>query len=140
MSRNITAYQKQVREYIDTLYSNFDYLLDNELISYLNKRNLTSMYLLLLRVAGEKTYEPMTENKYDITFCISKGYIQERMEAEGISGASTANKKINELCRLGFIRKIINIDRTTEMYCILDLSPRRIRNIKATIDNDAKNN
>lgn len=154
-AKTVNEYQKQAREYIDDLYSNFNYLVDDSLRAYLNKRNLTPSYLLLLRIAREKAVKPLTNNENDIAIFVSNSYMKERMTLEGLTGATNANIKLNELCRLGFIKKLSNDELTKEalrsaiiktekngaksridFYCIMDLTPARIDQIKSTIAND----
>lgn len=138
-----TEYQKHAKEFIDTLYSNLDYILGDELLSKLGPTTI-SMYLFFLRVAREKAIKPVSNNKNDITFYVSNSYIQNRMKQEGVKGYSNVNRKIADLCELGLIRKLTQKEKDTQAllesreksgktdfdyYCILDLTDERIEHI-----------
>lgn len=136
-----TEYQKHAKEFIDTLYSNFDYITEDIKLS--NKDR--TMYLLFLRIAREKAIKPVSNNSNDITFYVSNSFIQNRMKQEGIPGARDLNISIAELCSLGLIRKLTAQEKdkqalleTRELtskkndldyYCILDLTDERIEAI-----------
>lgn len=136
-----TEYQKHAKEFIDTLYSNFDYITEDIKLS--NKDR--TMYLLFLRIAREKAIKPVSNNSNDITFYVSNSFIQNRMKQEGIPGARDINISIAELCSLGLIRKLTAQEKdkqalleTRELtskkndldyYCILDLTDERIEAI-----------
>lgn len=129
-----TEYQKKSRAYIDTLLDNFDVLLDDEVKKIMNK--LIPVYKLMLNIAKSKIVNPVSDNPNDITFFVSNGYIETEMKKNNIKGYSTANAKVNELCRLGIIRKltdkeISNLPDTDrnhmDHYVILDLTPDRLQ-------------
>ena len=136
-----TEYQKHAKEFIDTLYSNFDYITEDIKLS--NKDR--TMYLLFLRIAREKAIKPVSNNSNDITFYVSNSFIQNRMKQEGIPGARDINISIAELCSLGLIRKLTAQEKdrqalleTKELtskkndldyYRILDLTDERIEAI-----------
>ena len=136
-----TEYQKHAKEFIDTLYSNFDYITEDIKLS--NKDR--TMYLLFLRIAREKAIKPVSNNSNDITFYVSNSFIQNRMKQEGIPGARDLNISIAELCSLGLIRKLTAQEKdkqalleTKELtskkndldyYRILDLTDERIEAI-----------
>ena len=135
-----SEYQRRAREFIDTLYSNFDYIAQ-DIIGKLGKAS-TSMYLLFLRIARERAIKPVSINENDIAIYVSNTYIEQRMIQEGMTGAGDVNRKIVELCRIGIIRKLtrkeidptslaeskaLTMHNTVDYYCILDLTDERIK-------------
>ena len=135
-----SEYQRRAREFIDTLYSNFDYVAQ-DIAGKLSKAS-TSMYLLFLRIARERAIKPVSINENDIAIYVSNSYIQDKMMQEGISGSGDVNRKIAELCRVGLIRKLtskeidptslaeskaLTMHNTVDYYCILDLTDERIK-------------
>ena len=139
-----TEYQKHAKEFIDTLYSNLDYILGDELLSKLGPTTI-SMYLFFLRVAREKAIKPVSNNSNDITLYVSNSFIQQRMKQENIKGNTNVNRKIADLCELGLIRKLTTQekdkqallesrktnkdDKDYDYYCVLDLTDERIEHI-----------
>lgn len=147
-----TEYQKHAKDFIDTLYSNFDYVLGDELLSKLGPTTI-SMYLFFLRVAREKAIKPVSNNDNDITLYVSNQYIKNKMVQEGLSGAGNVNERIAYLCELGFIRKlteqekdqcVLSESRKTstyndyDYYCILDLTDERLEFISNQLSHNKK--
>ena len=151
-----SGYQRRAKEYISDLYDYYEELVDEELGKYLRNRALEPMYLLLLRIARKTiTDNPVSKNSKNICFYVSGSYVKNQMVKEGLSGASNARDKINELCRLGFIRKLRdeeinsmvlrkakeiaaanNTHKHVDFYELLDLNPEVIDSIKKTIKHD----
>lgn len=151
-----SGYQRRARDYINDLYDYFEDMVDEELSKYLHNRALEPMYLLLLRIARKTiTDNPVGKNSNNICFYVSGSYVKNQMVKEGLSGASNARDKINELCRLGFIRKLRdeeingavlrkakeiaaanNTHKHVDFYELLDLNPEVIDSIKKTIKHD----
>ena len=141
-----TEYQRRAKEFLDVLYDNFDVLIDEKVKKYMNYHALTSIYLLLLRMARSKAVKPVSNNKNDIAIYASNSEIASMMKKEGIKGYGEVNKKMALLSSIGVIRKLTNkeIDVTTlnkteyskhtDYYCILDLTDERMEEIKNTID------
>ena len=151
-----SGYQRRAKEYINDLYDYYEEMVDEELSKYLRNRSLEPMYLLLLRIARKTiTDNPVGKNSNNICFYVSGSYVKNQMVKEGLSGASNARDKINELCRLGFIRKLRdeeinsmvlrkakeiaaanNTHKHVDFYELLDLNPEVIDSIKKTIKHD----
>ena len=146
-----SEYQKKAKDFIDTLYDNYDVLMDDEVKRILDKKRLTHIYLLFLRIARSKAVAPISKNENDIAVYVSNEFIKDRMVKEKIAGARDINKKINELCRLGIIKKLTDSEikpaslaeskkdakyNHIDYYCILDLTEDRIDFIKDTVAHD----
>ena len=146
-----SEYQKKAKDFIDTLYDNYDVLMDDEVKRILDKKRLTHIYLLFLRIARSKAVAPISKNENDIAVYVSNEFIKDRMVKEKIAGARDINKKINELCRLGIIKKLTDSEikpaslaeskkdakyNHIDYYCILDLTEDRINFIKDTVAHD----
>ena len=146
-----SEYQKKAKDFIDTLYDNYDVLMDDEVKRILDKKRLTHIYLLFLRIARSKAVAPISKNENDIAVYVSNEFIKDRMVKEKIAGARDINKKINELCRLGIIKKLTDSEikpaslaeskkdakyNHIDYYCILDLTEDRIDFIKNTVAHD----
>ena len=146
-----SEYQRKAKDFIDTLYDNYDVLMDDEVKRILNKKRLTHIYLLFLRIARSKAVAPISKNENDIAVYVSNEFIKDRMVKEKIAGARDINKKINELCRLGIIKKLTDSEikpaslaeskkdakyNHIDYYCILDLTEDRINFIKDTVAHD----
>ena len=121
------------------------------LIGILDKKRLTHIYLLFLRIARSKAVAPISKNENDIAVYVSNEFIKDRMVKEKIAGARDINKKINELCRLGIIKELTDSEikpaslaeskkdakyNHIDYYCILDLTEDRINFIKDTVAHD----
>lgn len=146
-----SEYQRKAKDFIDTLYDNYDVLMDDEVKRILDKKRLTHIYLLFLRIARSKAVAPISKNENDIAVYVSNEFIKDRMVKEKIAGARDINKKINELCRLGIIKKLTDSEikpaslaeskkdakyNHIDYYCILDLTEDRIDFIKDTVAHD----
>lgn len=146
-----SEYQRKAKDFIDTLYDNYDVLMDDEVKRILDKKRLTHIYLLFLRIARSKAVAPISKNENDIAVYVSNEFIKDRMVKEKIAGARDINKKINELCRLGIIKKLTDSEikpaslaeskkdakyNHIDYYCILDLTEDRINFIKDTVAHD----
>ena len=146
-----SEYQRKAKDFIDTLYDNYDVLMDDEVKRILDKKRLTHIYLLFLRIARSKAVAPISKNENDIAVYVSNEFIKDRMVKEKIAGARDINKKINELCRLGIIKKLTDSEikpaslaeskkdakyNHIDYYCILDLTEDRIDFIKYTVAHD----
>ena len=146
-----SEYQRKAKDFIDTLYDNYDVLMDDEVKRILDKKRLTHIYLLFLRIARSKAVAPISKNENDIAVYVSNEFIKDRMVKEKIAGARDINKKINELCRLGIIKKLTDSEikpaslaeskkdakyNHIDYYCILDLTEDRIDFIKNTVAHD----
>lgn len=146
-----SEYQRKAKDFIDTLYDNYDELMDNDVKRILDKKRLTHIYLLFLRIARSKAVAPISKNENDIAVYVSNEFIKDRMVKEKIAGARDINKKINELCRLGIIKKLTDSEikpaslaeskkdakyNHIDYYCILDLTEDRINFIKDTVAHD----
>ena len=146
-----SEYQRKAKDFIDTLYDNYDVLMDDEVKRILDKKRLTHIYLLFLRIARSKAVAPISKNENDIAVYVSNEFIKDRMVKEKIAGARDINKKINELCRLGIIKKLTDSEikpaslaeskkdakyNHIDYYCILDLTEERINFIKDTVAHD----
>ena len=146
-----SEYQRRAKDFIDTLYDNYDVLMDDDVKRILDKKRLTHIYLLFLRIARSKAVAPISKNENDIAVYVSNEYIKDRMLKEKIAGARDINKKINELCRLGVLKKLTDNEikpaslaeskrdakyNRIDYYCILDLTEERIDFIKNTVAHD----
>ena len=141
-----SEYQKRAREFLDVLYDNFEVLIDEKIKKYMDYHALTSIYLLLLRMARSKAVKPVSNNKNDIAIYASNNEIASMMKREGFRGYGEVNKKMALLSNSGIIRKLTikEIDATTlnetkynkhtDYYCILDLTDERMEEIKDRIE------
>ena len=107
---------------------------------------LTSIYLLLLRMARSKAVKPVSNNKNDIAIYASNNEIASKMKREGFKGYGEVNKKMALLSNSGIIRKLTikeidastlnetKYNKHTDYYCILDLTDERMEEIKDRIE------
>lgn len=146
-----SEYQRKAKDHIDTLYDNYDELMDPEVARALNNKHLTAAYLLFLRVARTKAISPVSNNENDIAIHVSNEYLTNQMIREGIPGAKDISRKMAEMCRLGLLKKLTDeeikpesLKKSKEVgkynhvdyYCILDLTQERIDFIKDMLAHD----